>query len=83
MTRAEKLLAGRLLATASNTFSHRNCNDMSKAMFENINVGELLDLVADWNKWNNSPADDIFELQQIGDYSWMRYLADKLKEDGR
>jgi hypothetical protein len=80
MTRAEKLLASRLLDLASDEFHEHGCNDMPKEMFAGISEAEVKEMVAGWNKFNEFEGDPL-PLMNIGDDGWMEYLAHRLAED--
>ena len=79
MKKAQLLLASRLLSLASNSFANHGCNDMSAEMFEGISSRALNKLEADFNRWNQSSGRDYCRWEQIGDSSWMEYLAQRLE----
>lgn len=83
MTRAEKLLASRLLEMAAAEFHEHGCNDVDAKMFEGMLPGEVAWLVEHFNIWwanlNDSEPQD-FKLIEIRDDWWMDYLAHRLGE---
>jgi len=83
MTRAEKILASRLLEVAAREFHEHSCNDMQPEMFEGMLPGEVAWLVEHFNIWwanlNDFEPQD-FKLIKIRDDWWMDYLAHRLGE---
>lgn len=81
MTRAEKILASRLLDEAARQFHEHGCNDMDSEYFEDLEPGEIASLVVGFNAWHRGEtgetcgADDYMKLANIGDDMWMAYLA--------
>jgi hypothetical protein len=83
MTRAEKILASRLLEVAAREFHEHSCNDMQPEMFEGMLPGEVAWLVERFNEWwakENPETDGDFELIHIRDDWWMEYLAHRIGE---
>jgi hypothetical protein len=86
MTKAERILASRLLDVAAQEFHEHGCNDMDPEYFEGLTEEELKDLERGYNQWRRGetgetcgdPDDDYGEcvpLLNIGDDRWMAYLA--------
>jgi hypothetical protein len=77
MTRAEKLLASRLLEVAAAEFHEHGCNDMDPECFHGISASEIAELVDAFNHYRVSEHGDIdvWEFHSIGDDKWMEYLA--------
>lgn len=73
MSKEELILAGRLLAEASNLFSRRNCNDMAPEMFEGISREELFSILVSGN-CNDDP-------DFVPDWLWMDILSKKLLKE--
>lgn len=80
MSDAEKIVAGRLLKMASETYSNHGCNDMDISVFEGISVQSREIMAADFNQWNSHGGDPI-PFTHIGDSSWMGYFAAMLGGD--
>lgn len=78
MKKAERLLASRLLQEAANTYANHVCNDMPFEMFDDITAEEIETMGEAFNKWNCPSGEDIIPWKQIGDSSWMEYLAHRL-----
>jgi len=80
LTKAELILASRLLDSASDEFSNHGCNDMSSSMFKGISKVELDELVEAFNAANpDEDEDDPRPIESIGDWVWMSFLSDRLK----
>jgi hypothetical protein len=83
MTRAEKLLASRLLEMAAATFHEHGCNNTPAEVFEGLSAGEVGGLVRGFNVWFNEKLPGFnagVDLSQIGDDEWMEYLAYRIGE---
>lgn len=74
MTKAEMLLAARLLEMAGESFSNHGCNDMEPNMFTGISLADRDSMAKGFEQYNG----EYVPLAHIGDDSWMNYLADKL-----
>ena len=83
MTRAENILASRLLEMAAAEFHEHGCNEAPASLFEGLSAGEIGAMVKGFNQWwartteEESPE---FELVNIRDDWWMEYLASRLAE---
>lgn len=83
MTRAESILASRLLDAAAEKFHEHGCNDMDPEYFEDLTEEDLAELEAGYNAWNlgetgetcGDPTEERTPLRNIGDDMWMAYLA--------
>ncbi len=83
MTRAEKILASRLLEMAAAEFHEHGCNDVQPEMFAGLGDVEKVLLVKGFNEWFSKKNPNLnwqFELFNIGDDQWMNYLAHRLEE---
>ncbi len=86
MTRAESILASRLLEMAAAEFHEHGCNDTPKGLFEDLDLKELAEMVTEFNKWwreRRAAEGDNLErnLVHIGDDDWMEYLAHRIGEE--
>ncbi|MFZ0339862.1 MAG: hypothetical protein WAL45_17660 [Terracidiphilus sp.] len=82
MTKAESVLAARLMDEAARQFHEHGCNDMDPEYFEGLEREEVQELVEGYNAWrregcNGEDWDDA-NIANIGDDEWMAYLADRL-----
>ena len=82
MTKAESVLAARLMDEAARQFHKHGCNDMDPEYFEGLEREEVQELVEGYNAWrregcNGEDRDDA-NIANIGDDEWMAYLADRL-----
>lgn len=83
MTRAESILASRLLDQAAHEFHRHCCNDMNAKCFEDFTPEEIRELEVGYNAWKRgetgetcgAPEDEYTKLIHIGDAMWMSYLA--------
>ncbi len=83
MTRAESILASRLLDHAAIEFHEHGCNDMDPEFFEGLDDTEIAELLDGYNAWIHGdtgetcgdPTDDYVGMAHIGDDMWMAYLA--------
>ena len=93
MTRAELILASRLLDEAASQFHEHGCNDMDPEYFEDLTEEDMEELESGYNAWKNGetgetcgdPEGDYTQIRNIGDDMWMAYLAAVIgrKEQGR
>jgi hypothetical protein len=79
VTKAEKVLASRLLDAAADKYANHSCNDVDAEMFDDLSGEDLDEMRAAFNKWRNGGSD--LSLLEIGDYEWMRYFAARIGED--
>lgn len=76
MTRAESILASRLLDEAARHFHEHSCTDMDAEYFEGLSEDELTDLVTGYNLWRRREFEEgPSTLPHIGNDQWMEYLA--------
>lgn len=82
MTRAQEILASRLLDEAARQFHEHGCNDMDPEYFEDLEPDELMAMVEDYNDWRKSGCNgedwEPVTIANIGDDEWMAYLADRI-----
>ena len=91
MTRAESILASRLMDAAAEKFHEHGCNDMDPEYFEDLTEEDLAELEGGYNAWSQGETgetcgtDEYTPLRNIGDDTWMAYLAAVIgrKEQGR
>lgn len=79
MTRAEKLIASRLLTRAANEFSRHGCNDTNEELFFDVSANEKIHLTAAVNDFNGSTQEDWMTFNQIPDFLWFAYFAHIVK----
>ena len=81
MTRAESILASRLMDAAAEKFHEHGCNDMDPEYFEDLTEEDLAELEGGYNAWSQGETgetcgtDEYTPLRNIGDDMWMAYLA--------
>lgn len=83
MTRAESILASRLLDLAAEEFGKHGCNDTDPELFEGLTEADLAELEESFNDWKRgetgetggNPEQPYTKLRFIGDHIWMAYLA--------
>ncbi len=83
MTRAESILASRLLDQAAAEFHEHGCTDMDPEYFEDLSAEEMNELEVGYNAWSRgetgetcgAPEDEYTPLINIGEDMWMSYLA--------
>ncbi len=81
MTRAESILASRLLDQAAAEF--QGFTDMDPEYFEDLTVEDMEELEVGYNAWSRgetgetcgAPEDEYTPLINIGEDMWMSYLA--------
>lgn len=80
MTKAEKILAAKLLKLAADKFSNHGCNDMDAALVAHIGQSDRERMEGMYNGFNNSISDPI-GFDDVPDYAWMRLLSDRLMDE--
>ncbi len=81
MSRAERILAARLLRMASETFSNHGCNDTPDELFDGISPTEQVVMAEAYNRWNDPKGvEEPTLVTHIGDASWMDFLAHRMEQ---
>ena len=77
MTRAQAIVAARLLDMAADEFHEHGCNDIDPELWEGLSVQEIADLSRSFAIWRRAEGDPGWRdsVQAASDDGLMRYLA--------
>lgn len=82
MTKAEKILASKLLEAASDQMANSSCNDLTEDIKKTLTEDEWRKLDREFHQWNGDPEEHTATShKQLGDFSLASFLAHKLLKD--
>lgn len=82
MTKAEKILAAKLLELYSDELAKHICNDLTEDLKSTLTQEEWRKFDREYHQWNGDPEEHTASSHdRLGDFSLASFLAHKLLKD--